>query len=153
MAERILIVFEAHCVPNGHEFDVYDFSDFQYGERLIRTSDGQNCALLTLRDEVVKEVGKMLADIYHDRIDEIEPATRFDKVFGLTCDSLDGKNLDASVGFICPVCGTQEVNYHEAKPSRQITLFIPAVTHENWLRMTEQEKRMRIEDGLRRDLP
>jgi hypothetical protein len=151
--ERTLIIFEAHCIPNGHQFEVYDFSEFAYGERLIRTHDGQHCALLTLRDDVVKEVGKMLANIYQNRLDEIEQADRFDKVFGLSCDSLDGKNLDASVAFICPVCGNPDVDYHEAKPARSITLSIPAVTHEIWRRLTEHQKRTRIEDGLRaRDL-
>ncbi|GEM_PF-4004995 len=43
---RNLTVFDAHCLTNGHAFEAYDFSDFEYGERLIRTSDGFEYRLL-----------------------------------------------------------------------------------------------------------
>jgi hypothetical protein len=60
--QRNLTVFDAHCLSNHHEFEVYDFSDFVYGERLIHTKDGQHFALLTLDDDetVVKEVERLL---------------------------------------------------------------------------------------------
>ncbi|MEA2203722.1 MAG: hypothetical protein QOE77_498 [Blastocatellia bacterium] len=148
-AERKLVVFSAHCRPVGHAFEFYDFSDFQYGERLIRTTDGQSCALLTIKDEVVKEIRTILGDIYQGRIDEIEQAERFDRVFGLTCDPLENQELDASMGIVCPVCQTQDVDYHEAKPSQVKTFFIPVITHARWLNMTAPEKRNLIEAGLR----
>lgn len=146
--ERQLTVFEAHCLPNEHNFEVHDFADFQYGERLIRTTDGQEFALLTVNDDVGKELGEMLADIYQGRIDEMERARRFDKVFGLSCDPLNGKELDASVGILCPVCKASKVSYRDYKPPRFKSFLIPVISHENWLRMSKEERRALIEDGL-----
>src|SRR5438552_6014413 len=108
--ERNLTVFEAHCLPNRHNFEAYDFSDFQYGERIIRTADADIFGLLTLEDKVVDEVSQILADIYKGRVDEMERARRFDRVFGLSCDRLNDRELDASVGIICPVCQTLKVS-------------------------------------------
>ena len=70
---------------------MYDFSDFEYGERIIRTIDGQDFALLTIEDPVVKELGRLLDDIYHGELDELKRAKLFNRVFAFTCDPLNGR--------------------------------------------------------------
>lgn len=59
---RNLTVFEGHCLPNDHEFEVYGFSSFDYGERIGRTVDGRDFALLTMKDPVVEELKRLLDD-------------------------------------------------------------------------------------------
>jgi hypothetical protein len=148
--DRNLIVFEAHCLPNGHEFEFYDFSDFVYGERLIHTKDGQHFALLTLDDdETVKEVERLLDEIYPGKFDEIERAKYFNQVFGLTCDPVNGEELDASVGIVCPVCKTTEVSHRESTPRRFRSFSIPLISHEKWSKLNHEQKRLLLKEGLR----
>jgi hypothetical protein len=147
--ERNLIVFEAHCLPNHHEFEVYGFSDFVYGERIIRTVDGQEFALLTSEDAVAKELGGLLNQIYLNGLDEIDRAAHFNRVFGLTCDPLNGKQLDASVRIVCPICQTSQVSHREAQPRRYKPFLIPIPSHQAWLDMSKDERRLLIEKGLR----
>lgn len=147
--ERNLTVFQAHCLPNNHDFEAYDFSDFVYGERIIRTTDGQRFALLTLDDEVVTEVGTLLDQIYLGKLDEIERAEHFDQVFGLTCDPLTGEALDASVGIICPVCKSSQITHQNFTPPRFKSFVIPVIGHEQWSKMNHEQKRSLIGEGLR----
>jgi len=147
--ERNLTVFEARCLSNNHQFEAYDFSDFEYGERIIRTTDGQNFALMTMEDETVPEVSKILAEIYAGRLDEMERASRFNEVFGVACDPLKGKELDASIRIICPICGASNVSYRQSKPIRTKHFLIPVITHETWSRTAKEDKRPLIEEPLR----
>lgn len=147
--ERNLTVFQAHCLPHGHDFEAYDFSDFQYGERIIRTMDGQEFGLMAIDDEVVDEIESILADINPRGTDEIEQARRFDQVFGLSCDSLNGKELDASVGIICPACKTSDVDYRDCQPPRHKRFLIPVLTHDRWRSLTKTQRRDLITKGLR----
>jgi hypothetical protein len=147
--ERNLTVFDAHCLTNGHAFEAYDFSDFQYGERIIRTTDGQDFALLTFDDPVVKELGRLLDEIYHDKLDEIQRAEYFDQVFGLTCDPLNGRHLDAVVGIVCPIHKTSKITHRDFTPPRFRAFTIPLINHEEWSAMNPEEKRSLIEEGLR----
>jgi hypothetical protein len=147
--ERNLIVFEARCLVNQHEFEVYEFSDFVYGERLVRTVDGQEFALLTTHDLVAKETGRLLDDIYHNQLDERDRAAHFNRVFGLTCDPLNGKQLDASVRIICPICQTSQVSHWETKPRRFRSFSIPVISHEKWSKMNHEQQRLLIEKALR----
>ncbi len=146
--ERNLTVFEARCLPNNHQFEAYDFSDFEYGERIIRTTDGQNFALMTLEDEIAPEVSKILAELYAGRLDEMERASRFNEVFGVACDPLGGKNLDASTRIICPICGSSNVSYRPSKPIRTRHFLIQVITHEAWSRQTAKDKRKLIKETL-----
>jgi hypothetical protein len=147
--ERNLTVFDAHCLTNGHAFEAYDFSDFEYGERIIRTTDGQDFALLAFDDPVVKELQKLLDAIYGGKLDEIERAKLFNRVFGSTCDPLNGKQLDASARFSCPICKSSEVRHWDFKPPRFRSFSIPLISHENWSAISPQQKRSLIEEGLR----
>jgi hypothetical protein len=147
--ERNLTEFEAHCLPNHHDFEAYDFSDFVYGERIIRTKDGQRFALLTLDDMVVQEVGRLLDEIYLGKLDEIEIATHFDQVFGFTCDPLEGSGLDASVGIVCPVCKSSQISHRDFIPPRFKVFMIPVISHEHWSSRNQEQRRSIMEQGLR----
>jgi hypothetical protein len=147
--ERNLTVFEARCLPNNHQFEAYDFSDFEYGERIIRTTDGQNFALMPMEDETVPEVSKILAEIYAGRLDEMERASRFNEIFGVACEPLEEKELDASIRVICPICGSSNVSYRQSNPIRTKNMLIPVITHEMWSRSAGEDKRRLIEEALR----
>src|SRR6266511_6255854 len=147
--ERNLTVFEGHCLPHGHEFEAYDFSDFQYGERIIRAVDGEKFGLMTIDDEVVNEVENILADICSGSTDGIELARLFDLVFGLSCDPIDGEELDASIGITCAICKTLKVDYRDSRPPRYKRFVIPQVTHERWRKLPTVERRNLIAEGLR----
>jgi len=149
--KRNLTIYEAYCRPHNHQFEAYDFSDFQYGERLVRTKDGHDFAVFTLDDNVPDELNDMLVRIYGNRFDEMERARVFDKIFGLSCDLLNEQELDASIGITCPTCNSLDVSYRDYSPPRFKSFLIPVISHEQWLSMTDQEKRTLIEEGLRKE--
>ncbi|HKB66882.1 MAG TPA: hypothetical protein VKC61_13580 [Pyrinomonadaceae bacterium] len=147
--DRNLTVFEAHCLINQHKFEAYNFSDFEYGERIIRTADGEDFALITIEDSVVDEVGAIIAEIYESDAPAREQIQRFNSVFGLACDPINEKALDPLVRVICPFCKTKEVSYRAAKPIRYKSFSIPVITHQKWAMMSHGQKRSVIEKGLR----
>jgi hypothetical protein len=147
--DRNLTVFEAHCLLNHHEFEAYDFSDFVYGERIIRTTDGQDFALLTIEDPVVEELKGLLDRIYDGELDELERARVFNQLFGPTCDPLNGKQLDASARIACPICKSSQISHREFDPPRFKGFAIPVISHEIWSTMNPEQKLSLIEEGLR----
>lgn len=103
---------------------------------------------MTMEDETVSEVGTLLAEIYGNRLDEMERALRFNEIFGVACDPLKGKELDASIRIICPICGSSNVSYRQSKPIRTKKFLIPVITHETWSRRSVEEKHGLIEGAL-----
>ncbi len=88
-------------------------------------------------------------EAYDGSMDEIELARLFDRVFGLSCDPIDGKELDASIGITCAICKTLKVDYRDSRPPRYKRFVIPQVTHERWRKLPTVERRNLIAEGLR----
>lgn len=139
----ILAVFKCFCKNCSNEFDTYDFSDFFYGQRLIRTKDGNNFSLVKcIEDKVFNEISE-INDLFfkNKNIPDTVKYKCFDKVFGLSCDPIDGRELDFTVGVICPNCRSKEVDRTEYTPKKTIEMFVNLVSHCRWDRMNNNEKK------------
>jgi hypothetical protein len=149
--ERNLEVFNAHCLTNGHNFEAYDLPSFLYGERIIRSSNGEEMGLvICYEDPVFKEVKEILDSMFGDSVEEAKQINRFNVVFGLACDPLNGKELDAAVGIVCPVCKSTDTRFWEYEPPQHKKFLLPLIQHQQWLSMNIEERKKLIRDRLKR---
>jgi hypothetical protein len=151
--EVTLEVFRCECRNCGKQSEIYRFSDFEYGRRLLRTEDGIDFGLeICYKDKVFEEVEKMV-DSFYEGVDipnfrELKLAEYFDKVFGLTCDPINGKKIDASKLPTCKYCGSSNKETFEYQPPRFIDLEVPLITHDLWEQKSESEKQIIINSAL-----
>lgn len=148
-----LEVFRCECKSCGKQSDTYRFSDFEYGRRLLRTEDGIDFGLvICYEDKVFEEVGKMVdsfcKEMNFPKFRELKLAEYFDKVFGLTCDPINGKKIDASKLPTCKYCGSSNHETFEYQPPRFIDLEVPVITHDLWEEKSESEKETIINSAL-----
>ena len=145
-----LEVFRCRCKCCDKEFNVLDFPNFEYGRRLLRTEDGENCVLqICFEDNVFSEVSNMVDNILEGRkLTEIEKAKCFDEVYGLACDPIDGKIINASKIIICRYCSSRETERFEYRPPKNININVDIVTHKDWNKKTIQEKQKIISKAL-----
>lgn len=148
-----LIVFWCKCKNCGKQSEVYRFSDFEYGRRLLSTEDGIDFGFLDcLEDKVFADVGKMV-DSFFEKVDipkfrELTLARYFDKVFGLTCDPINGKKIDASKLQTCKYCGSSNIETNEYQPRKVADVEVPLITHDLWEQKSESEKQTIINSAL-----
>lgn len=142
----ILEVFKCICNKCSFKFDYYDFPDFLYGERLIRTKDGQDFALARCyKDNVFEEVGKINDEFFKEKsISESIKNEAFDKIYGYACDSINRKKLDASIGVICPNCKSSDVNRFEYDPIKKEELEVKLISYKKWNTLSNVEKKKLI---------
>lgn len=147
-----LVVFRCKCRDCEMEFDDVDFSDFAYGEKLLRIRghcDIMAYASLT-QDPVASEVSKTLDRLCGTDVSTAVAIGQFERAFSLTCDTLGGHRLDMSWRFSCPRCGGERVNRWDYNPPRTEVRELPQVTHAAWLRLTEPERVAIIERAVLR---
>lgn len=142
--EKIVQVLKCRCNACGKEFEVYRLSDFIYGERIILTEDGAEYAYVNcIDDKVYDEVGKIVDSFYENKkeISKIKIAEYFNKVFGLSCDLINGKVVDAGrVRHTCIYCYSENINIHEEIKPVIKNVTIPVITHYVWEQYSEKEK-------------
>ena len=151
--EVTLEVFRCECKNCGKESEIYRFSDFEYGRRLLRTEDGIDFGLeICYKDKVFEEVEKMVDSFCKDmnipKFRELKLAEYFDKVFGLTCDPINGKKIDASKAPVCKYCGSDSIETFNYQPPKEVELEVPLITHDLWEQKSESEKETIINSAL-----
>lgn len=148
-----LEVFRCECKNCRRQSDIYRFSDFEYGRRLLRTEDGIDFGLvISYEDKVFEEIEKMV-DSFCKNMDipkfrELKLAGYFDKVFGLTCDPINGKKIDASKTLVCKYCRSDNIETFNYQPPKDIELEVPMITHDLWEQKSESEKETIINSAL-----
>ena len=147
----ILGVFKCVCTVCSEQFDFYEFSDFIYGERLIRTKNGKDFVLVKCyEDPFFKEVGEISDEFFKNKtVTETIKSEYFDKIFGLAFDPINGNELDASVGAVCPNCNSQKINRYEYDPRKKIEMYVNLASYNEWGKKTQKEKRCLIHSALR----
>jgi len=74
-----------------------------------------------------------------------------DDIFGISCDSIDGKPMDTSLkDERCFQCGSTEFESNLFEPEQLTDIEVPVVTHELWKRLSGKEKRKTIERQLQK---
>ena len=148
-----LIRHNARCKDCGYGFTVYDFSDFEYGQKLGSTPNPRELGLLdTFNDPVFEEVEELVDEFLKPLgTEDWQRAKCFDSVFGITCDpSPSGYAYDFTGKVWCPVCGSNEISYGPDVPPQVDVINLHVITHNAWQQLSEAEKRERLREALQK---
>lgn len=120
-------------------------SDFDYGERLVYSSDGSCFVYINfLEDPVVREVEEILGKIGVEERD----LTAFGQALLAASDGPRGKTLDFDrVGPACPRCGCSELAT-ELRPWRTTRQSTPVLTHHAWKTLEPAQRERLIEEAV-----
>ncbi len=145
----LLEIFDFECKRCKQHFRSYDFSDFVYGMRLMRTVRGDMVILSCLNNSVVAEIAEMIKKIASTD-PGIIPAVAFDLVVGRTCDPIDGLEPGVNVEPPCPHCDSlSTTRYNDLVPAQFVTLNVPMATHSRWRVLSDDQKLSLIQALLR----
>lgn len=133
----LLEVFNCYCHRCNLQFDACDFSDFEYGRRLLRTSNGD---ILALVDMISDSVYNQIISEFSQSMDR----KCIDSIFSITCDPIEDKYVDLSQDIVCPRCSSSDISRYEYHPMRKIRTIVPLVTHNIWNSKSDEEKRIAI---------
>lgn len=137
-------VFRCRCMACRHEFEAFRISDFAYGERLLLTEDGIDYGYLNcFEDKVFDEIDEAVKVLMRDKgIPENEYRKYYDKAFSITCDRVNGKNIDASrISFACPICKSDKVMELDGEAHETRKVAFPVISHEAWNHMDISERK------------
>ncbi len=142
---------EALCTQCGSKKSFYYLSDFSYGERLVMTDNGKYYAYANLiEDKVFEELDKYITLIFNSYNVSLSRnlfAKCINNLFGITCDMIKNVPIDtASRNDKCLSCGNTDFGQNISESIENIE--IPAVTHNSWNGLNEDEKISIIKNEL-----
>lgn len=145
-----VIRWHTRCEDHGHEAITYVLAGETYGRLLGRTPYHELVEFNAWEDPVFKEMEALVDGL-------LGPGPRtsitdcFGVVLGAACDPAPSGQLYDFTGKIwCPVCGSPNVHYWPDDPFQFEVINVPHVTHQEWQRLSETEKRKRIREALRK---
>ena len=119
---------------------------------MLLTEDGKYYAYLNcFEDSVFKEVDSIVKKIINEK-DVIlsKEVDCFNKVFGVTCNKINGSKIDAfRIKEACLECGSNKMKIKESNPPEIVMVNIPVVEHKLWNEMTIKEKEKTIHQELK----
>lgn len=146
-----MVLFNAVC-NRGHKFTYRDFTDFEYGKRPARTPNPDDSAYMaTFDDPVFDELRKLVNEYLTGiKLKAWENARCFTAVLPWVCDPApSGHHYSFDATLWCPRCGSTEVDSYESDPRVEELVEVYHVSHENWMRLSEAEKRGVVRHALK----
>lgn len=145
-----VIRWHTRCEDYGHEAITYVLAGETYGRLLGRTPHHELVEFNSWEDSVFEEMEKLVDEL-------LGPGPRtsiidcFGSVLGVACDPAPSGHLYDFTGKIwCPVCGSPNVHYWPDHPFQFEVIDLPHVTHQAWQRLSDEEKRKRIQEALQK---
>ena len=125
-------------------FEVPQIHEYVYGEFLLRAASGELRYLEAIGDDVFEEVSRIVEN--YKRVDERKHAEILHKAYGCAWDpDSHGKQFIVGKNPLCPHCGGKKVVAEESLyPSKHIDLDVPSVTHNEWSRLRDADKSLRV---------
>lgn len=147
-----LEAFWCKCDDCGGTSEVYKFPDFYYGDRIMRTTDGLDMGLVKcLEDEVFGDVSDLVSTFCKRwNISTQDHIKLFNSVFGITCDPINGKEIDPLKGPVCRLCKSNRITHAPYNPPKVVEMDIPMITHEHWSGRDPKERAKTINEHLER---
>lgn len=137
------------CEKCRHEFLEENFSDFDYGRRIFRTISGKYSGVwIGPDDEVFDEFDRLMRGLVRLRMTPRDEARLFNRIFGISCDFIEGEPVDASRGYVCPKCGSGDVDTFDIIPKQTVQKSLPLITHAHWQRKSFEQKEKEIRSAL-----
>ena len=142
---------DAVCT-NGHRFTFHRFPDMSYGLLELSTPDPHDFAYINAAtDPVFAEVSRLV----HDMLDNggkkpLDIAHCIHNVLPLACDlAPSGQRYMITTTHWCPICRSTRIKIGEEIPTIFDQVDMAHVTHQQWQRLNEAEKRDLVLGGLR----
>lgn len=103
-----LTVVHAKCSNCNMKRILCFTSNYTYGERIVSTKSGKQCAYANLLSEnIIQEVEKYCTELYLENNISISPtrlARIVSSIYGITCDDINGEKIDTISNTRCPNC-------------------------------------------------
>ena len=117
------------------------------------TTDGKYYGYVDLfKDEVYDEVESIIKEIYsikNKKLSLKENANYLNITFGVTCDVINRKTVDASRQTkSCIQCGSNDLVFESAANEYIKQISIPLITHFRWNKLGKEDKKTMINNKL-----
>ena len=144
--------FNYECGNCGRKFKSPELLGNPYGEFLMRSEKGDIAYLYALDNVVFKEFSDMLAQ--HSMISgmqDVEQAKILHQIFGFACDlSPDGSRYQITQDPLCTFCNKCQItHWGPTNPPECVDLDVKLITHNEWNSLTEKEKHMVVDKGVK----
>lgn len=139
------------CGTCGKWFEAPEISELGYGEFLLRSIGGEMRYLDANLDRVFTEVDKLIGmDGRVHLLNQFQRADILHDVFGVACDpDLHGYELRITEKAPCSHCNQRKVaEFESVEPVTYVDMDVPPVTHDQWNRLSDSEKRTLVRQAL-----
>ena len=146
------VLFEYDCASCGRSFLSPGLPDQAYGLLLFRTNKGEVALLEAFKDKAFEEFEHLFDQVKKkfSWIDKTNDTKIFQSSFNVSADlSPSGNVYDISEEPMCPYCGSRHMaSWIQTDPLQVGEKDLPVITHENWNRLSIEEKKALIEKGI-----
>ena len=143
-----LIVAHAKCSNCNIERILYFNSNYTYGERIVSTKSGKQCAYANLLSEnIVQEVEKYCTELYlknNINISSNKLARIVSSIYGITCDDINGEKIDTISNTKCPNCLKKNLVEDDNYGEQLMEIEAFEVTHYSWEKLGDNEKKEKV---------
>ena len=143
------------CKSCAKTFKSANLSENHYAEFLMRTKTGKMAYLFAIGDEVFSKIKHQFESMPKlKNIDTLARVTILHQIFCITCDlANDGTEYKIGGKPICPKCGSNKMySWESIYPPEMVEMNVPHVTHDRWNKLTDAEKKSKIEEAVERVL-
>ncbi|MDE6699393.1 MAG: hypothetical protein K2K10_00025 [Acetatifactor sp.] len=147
-----LTVAHAKCSNCGMERILYFTSNYTYGERIVSTKNGKQCAYVNLLSEnIVQELEKYCTELYLENgisMSSDKLARIVSSIYGITCDEIGGEKIDTIPNTKCPNCLERKLVEDDKFGEQLMEIDAFKVTHDSWDKSGDNEKREKVKREL-----
>ncbi len=143
--------FYFECGNCEKEFKSPELLEETYGEFLMRSEKGDVVYLCALDNGVFAEFSDMLKKhSFMLEVKDLDRATILHSIFGWACDlSADGARYEITQKPVCPRCGKCNIKrWGPTNPLEFTEMYIRPVTHEEWNRLSKDEKQTVVDEAI-----
>ncbi len=147
-----LTVVHGRCLNCGAERILYFTTNSAYGERIVSTKSGKQCAYANLLCEnIVQELEKYCAELCLKNginISSSKLARIVSSIYGITCDAIDGEKIDTIPNTKCPNCLERKLVEDDKFGEQLEEIEALGVTHNSWEKLEDNEKKEKVNREL-----
>lgn len=147
-----LLLFYYECKKCNSTFKSPGLIGDAYGEFLMRSKSGKIVYLNSFKDPIFEEFESLFKEVKSKNI-EINKANEvniFQNVFSIACDiACDGTLYSIRNKPVCVNCGDANIgSWGPTDPAEYIDKDIKSVTHEHWVKLKIEEKKILLRKRL-----
>ena len=149
------LLFNYRCAKCNTITKAPGLPDMAYGEFIMFNSSGDSVYLNAFHDFIFNEFENLFNEQSKNfqAINEKKLINIFQKIFSITCDSSpDGSSYIITNSPACEECGSKKMASWGPTNPIEYTNDLASPTHEEWNKLSEAEKRIRIKEAIEKEL-